>query len=155
MLKTMAGDALQLSHITLGDEILANIMNWDKSLDQRICLIHGDYRFGNVLFRPFGETIVVDWQTIHWANPGCDMAHFLMNSTSPEQRTLWQDELSEHYIQALANNGVVAYTKAEWEFDFRVGMLFEVLMVMTTVFGVGADKLNDEVKRPLWMPCKM
>lgn len=34
-----------------------------------ICLVHGDYRLGNVMFGPEGLRAVLDWELAHWGDP--------------------------------------------------------------------------------------
>lgn len=42
---------------------------------QRLCLVHGDYRVGNLLFDGDGRvTAVLDWEMAHWGDPLEDLA---------------------------------------------------------------------------------
>ncbi len=34
-----------------------------------LCLVHGDYRLGNVMFGPDGLRTILDWELCHWGDP--------------------------------------------------------------------------------------
>jgi aminoglycoside phosphotransferase (APT) family kinase protein len=42
--------------------------------DRPRCLIHGDYRLGNVIFSPAGLTSILDWELAHLGDPAEDLA---------------------------------------------------------------------------------
>lgn len=39
-----------------------------------VCLVHGDYRLGNVVFGPEGIRTILDWELTHWGDPMEDLA---------------------------------------------------------------------------------
>jgi len=60
-----------------------------ECLEQRYCLVHGDYSPKNVLVRPTG-LVLLDYEVAHWGNPSFDLGfaltHYLCKSMHlPEQ----------------------------------------------------------------------
>ena len=53
---------------------------------QRLCLVHGYYRVGNLLFDTDGRvTAVLDWEMAHWGDPLEDLAWSLDTRQSVDQ----------------------------------------------------------------------
>ncbi len=82
--------------------------------------VHGDYRLDNLLFRPNGAAVAVDWQTVSYANPGRDLGYFLGNSLTTELRREAEDELVAYYCDCLNEAGVI-YSEASAQADLRHG----------------------------------
>lgn len=71
-------------------------------------LMHGDYRLDNLMFRPDGEIVVLDWQGLGWARPGWDVAYFITTALEPHHRD--EEELMlRTYHEALLAAGVDDY----------------------------------------------
>ena len=91
-----------------------------------ITLIHGDFRMDNLFF---GKTpdhhplVILDWQGPLCGRGMQDVAQLLGQSTQIEVRRTHQRDLVQHYIDALAANGVSDYGfDTAWE-DYRVATL--------------------------------
>ena len=72
-------------------------------------LLHGDYRLDNVLFRPNGEIVVLDFQGLSSGRPAVDVAYFITTALTAEHR----DEelpLLRSYHDALVAAGVSTYS---------------------------------------------
>ncbi|KAL3462201.1 Ecdysteroid kinase-domain-containing protein [Aspergillus heterothallicus] len=69
------------------------------------CLVHGDYRLDNMLFKYEGETpvsvSVVDWQMLNMGSVFQDLAYFVGMSIPTEVRRERIDELLQVYIEAF------------------------------------------------------
>ncbi len=128
------------------EKILAGAGQWMKSGEQANCLIHGDFRFGNLLFTADGEVVTLDWQTYQWGNPGSDLAHFLLMSLAPDQQASWSKELLDLYLNQISSCGVNGYEETRLAYDYQIGILNEVVMIMMTVYGVGANGLSDQAR---------
>ncbi len=74
-------------------------------------LLHGDYRLDNLLYRPTGDLVVVDYQLIGYGRPGWDVAYFVTTALSPDHREA-EEHLLRHYHDALQKAGVTTYS---WE----------------------------------------
>ena len=83
--------------------------------------VHGDFRLDNLLFRPSGEAVVVDWQTVSFANPGRDLAYFLGNSLTIDDRRATEIDLVTDYVDALYEAGVAGYDLTQAQTDMRLG----------------------------------
>jgi aminoglycoside phosphotransferase (APT) family kinase protein len=82
-------------------------------------LCHGDYRLDNLMFRPDGRTIVVDWQGLGWGRPGWEVAYFITTALEPRHRDEEQMML-RRYHQVLVDEGVSDYSYQELIDDVTV-----------------------------------
>ena len=78
---------------------------WGDRVDAPLTILHGDYRLDNLLFGADGIR-AVDWQTASFGPPGRDVAYFLGNSITIEDRRRHEDELLGHYRAALAARAI-------------------------------------------------
>lgn len=75
-------------------------------------LLHGDYRLDNVLFKPDGETIVLDLQSLGFGRPAVDVAYFVTTALEGEHRS--QEELLlRTYHDTLVAEGITSYSYAQ------------------------------------------
>ena len=72
-------------------------------------MLHGDYRLDNVLFRPSGDLVVLDFQGITKGRPGWDVAYFITTALSPAHRAE-ERNLLKAYHDALTESGVSDYS---------------------------------------------
>lgn len=147
ILCSVADKRLPETQQELGTRILENLHTWSSHIGIRACLAHCDYRFANVLYRET-EAVTVDWQTIHWCSPGADLAYFLVNSLSIKQRELWQNQLRHRYTEGLNASGIT-YSYDESDFDFNMGIIYCILMLMVTAYGIGSSGLSDQARNQL------
>ena len=59
--------------------VFAHALRWLKKhrpdpADERLTLVHGDYRLGNVIVTPDGLAAVLDWEIAHLGDPAEDLA---------------------------------------------------------------------------------
>jgi hypothetical protein len=71
-------------------------------------LLHGDYRLDNVLFRPNGEMVVLDFQGVGLGRPAVDVAYFITTALTAEHRDE-EETLLRAYHDALVAAGVSSY----------------------------------------------
>ena len=72
-------------------------------------LLHGDYRLDNVLFRPNGEMVVLDFQGLGSGRPAVDVAYFITTALTVEHRE-HEESLLRSYHDALVAAGVSSYS---------------------------------------------
>lgn len=72
-----------------------------KAQNDRIGLVHGDYRLDNLLFGREGQLTVVDWQTVFAGPVMADFAYFVGGSLKVKDRRTHLKELLELYITGL------------------------------------------------------
>lgn len=154
ILKKAATDRLSGASIAAGDSLLANIDRLHRFKNLRPSLVHGDYRFANFLYRGNSDVITVDWQTYDWSNPGIDLVHVILCSLNPEQAEAWYVECVHHYHEKILEAGVDGYSLDDCYYDFKVGILFDMQMMMITTFGVGANNLSDIARDQILTACE-
>ncbi len=74
-------------------------------------LLHGDFRLDNILFRPNGDTIVLDFQGLLTGRPAFDVAYFITTALTAEHREE-EERLLRTYHDALVAAGELSYS---WE----------------------------------------
>ncbi|MCU0260032.1 MAG: ecdysteroid 22-kinase family protein [Ilumatobacteraceae bacterium] len=75
-------------------------------------LLHGDYRLDNLLFRPDGSVVVVDYQLVGIGRPGWDVAYFITTALTADHRDE-EEQMLRHYHEALVAAGVTDHSYAE------------------------------------------
>lgn len=102
-------------------------------------LLHGDYRLDNVLFRPNGEMVVLDFQGLGSGRPAVDVAYFITTALTAEHREE-EEPLLRSYHDALVAAGVSTYSFDEL---VRDGELAKELLAHRLVGS--ADVINTSV----------
>lgn len=72
-------------------------------------LLHGDYRLDNIMFRPNGEIVVIDYQMLSQGKPGWDVAYFITTTLSVDHRNE-EETMLKHYHDTLCSEGVLNYS---------------------------------------------
>ncbi len=89
-------------------------------------IVHGDYRLDNCFFPagPDGRHVVVfDWEFCIRGRGAYDVATFISEAFSPEQRREHEMSLLREYHVALKEGGVRDYSFEECVCDYRLSML--------------------------------
>lgn len=102
------GDELTRDEQALGDDFPHQLEAALRALaDKPSTLIHSDLRADNLLFAPDHSLVtLIDWQGCGIGPPSFDLAYFLSQSLSVENRRRHEDELLEYYRSELAAAGV-------------------------------------------------
>ena len=106
----LVGDAIAAEDQTIGPDLAARI---DAALvrlaELPSTLLHSDLRADNLLFAPDGDAVVlIDWQGAGVGPPSWDLAYFLTQSLTVEDRRAHEDELLDRYLGELHAAGVAA-----------------------------------------------
>ncbi|OGP61121.1 MAG: hypothetical protein A2V67_09035 [Deltaproteobacteria bacterium RBG_13_61_14] len=89
--------------------VVAYAANWlkDNLVDNdRVCLVHGDYRTGNYIARDGHIAAVLDWEMVHLGDPMEDISYIIGTPWRSARPHLWvshllpQDEFFSRYEQA-------------------------------------------------------
>ena len=91
-----------------------------------LTLLHGDYRLDNLFFDPGAEdpVVAIDWQICGLGRSPYDIAYFMSQSLTPEDRKAADEQVLRTYYDSLRAGGVEDYTYDQcWE-DYRLGILF-------------------------------
>ena len=76
-------------------------------------LLHGDFRLDNLLFRPDGDVVVVDWQLCGVGPPAWDVGYFITGALEPAVGRAHEQELLAHYLTELRAAGAEGPTLDE------------------------------------------
>lgn len=91
-----------------------------------LTLLHGDYRLDNLFFDPGAEdpVVAIDWQICGLGRAPYDIAYFMSQSLTPEDRKAADEQVLRTYHEGLRAGGVEDYSYDQcWE-DYRLGILF-------------------------------
>ncbi|MCB0991580.1 MAG: phosphotransferase [Acidimicrobiales bacterium] len=102
-------------------------------------LQHGDYRLDNILFRPDGSLVVLDYQLIGRGRPGWDVAYFVTTALHPQHREA-EEHMLRRYHTALVAAGVKDYSWQMLCSDVEVSKL-----VLAHRMVCSADVLNTQM----------
>ncbi len=103
-------------------------------------VLHGDYRLDNLLFRPGGEIVVLDYQLLSHGRAGWDVAYFITTALDPTHRADEQ-RLLRAYHDALVGDGIGDYSYEDLLADTN---LTKELLAHRVVGG--ADVLETQVE---------
>ena len=109
-------------------EALAEVTATTERKQERVSLVHGDFRLDNVLFdiRGGSEPVaVLDWQTLTIGNGLTDVGYFLGCGIGDALRRQHERELLELYCAEMTARGVPLSVEAIWR-DYVVGALHGV-----------------------------
>ncbi len=102
-------------------------------------MLHGDYRLDNILFRPSGELVVLDFQAVGQGRAGWDVAYFITTALTPDHR-VEEESLLRRYHDALVSEGVSDYSYEVLIEDVELAKL-----AMTHRFIGGIDALDTQM----------
>jgi hypothetical protein len=120
-------DVLEPEYMALC-EALAEITAATDRKQERVSLVHGDFRLDNVLFdiRGGAEPVaVLDWQTLTIGNGLTDVGYFLGCGIGNDLRRAHERELLDLYCAEMTARGVPLSVDAIWR-DYVVGALHGV-----------------------------
>lgn len=123
----------------------------DQTQHKLLCLTHGDFWSGNLLFKSEirgrkkipTSIMVIDWQLTQWNNPVFDVHYLLSTSTTYVTRKNHTEEILKHYhdtfteiIRAMGTqipNWKYKHFKQEYERTSLLGFLCGVCLIQGTL----------------------
>lgn len=111
------------------------------------CLVHGDLRLDNMLFRTNGngeEAVVVDYQTVAIGSGPADVAYLIATSLTPDQRRDIEESLWHRYIDRLHHHGIHV-TAASLHEARRIGTVSALMMAIIASQIVTRTTRGDEM----------
>jgi hypothetical protein len=136
-----AGDRVPERLRALGDRWATDVVGELASIMAApATLCHGDLRLDNLRFDE-GQVIVFDFQLLARGNGVSDLAYFMSQSVPKDVRAGRDAEILDHYLRALAEEGV--------RFDAQSAMrVYRATVLYTLVFPVvlyhAFDELTDD-----------
>jgi hypothetical protein len=122
--REIAGPLLPEELLTFGDRLgdrFADLMN-RLLFEPPRTLRHGDFSLSNLFFAAEGPPVVIDWQMLSRGKGAWDLAWFLGQSLTIEQRRAWEADLLDRYRRALIGGGVRDYTVDVCLADYRLAI---------------------------------
>jgi aminoglycoside phosphotransferase (APT) family kinase protein len=99
-------------------------------------LVHDDLHGDNVLFRPDGTPVILDWPDAALGPAAVDVAHLLVEALTVEGRRAREEALLARWCAAAASRGVRGYGPARLREDVdRAGVVFLGAIVRTVAKG--------------------
>lgn len=141
------GDWLPADVRALYEQVLARLpAHWERHLaprfqtSQQLTLTHGDAYFANFLCPippTTGTTYLLDWQSPSFDIAGYDLANLCATFWAPQQRHENQREegMLRRYLATLQAHGVRAYSWDDLVRDYRLGLVFWLLMPVQDAAG--------------------
>ncbi|MFJ2667535.1 phosphotransferase [Nocardia fluminea] len=114
--RTIYGDMIDESILTLTDQLVEVIPAWHRLTSHGYALWHYDYRPDNMLFDAndgADPLVVVDWQTVSYGPAIADISYFLGCGLTVEDRRAHERDLVSIYHDELMRAGVEAPTREE------------------------------------------
>jgi len=109
-------------------------------------LTHGDLRSDNIIQRSEqgGEFCVLDWQLAGKGDPINDLARWLAQSISIEDRKATEQDLLKLYYDQLMAQGVTGYSYRKFINGYKMNLV--VILVMFSMTMEGVDRSSDRAK---------
>ncbi len=143
-----AGDGMPRNLRLLGDRLAPEVPKIKSQLSRPpITIVHGDFRLDNCFFPPSGDrhsVTVIDWEFCGRSRGAYDVATFISETFSPEQRKKEELGLLHEYHSILENNGVRGYPFDECLHDYRLSML--EIFVFWIITGGYCDYEDERAK---------
>jgi aminoglycoside/choline kinase family phosphotransferase len=136
-IRERAGDRLPPGVRDLGDRFLDLLpaLLTELTAPPRT-LVHGDFRLDNMFFGPGDRVTLCDWQLTDRSRGARDLAYFLTQSLTPDDRAAHEQALIDCYVDRLAGHGVDYGRDQVWH-DYRVATVFALMYPV--VAGTGLD----------------
>lgn len=97
------GDTLGASKIAKLDAVQENIPeHLERLANEPWTLLHGDYRLDNLLFRPDGELVILDYQLLAKGNPSWDVSYFITTALTADNLAEEERMLRRYHDRLVA-----------------------------------------------------
>jgi hypothetical protein len=108
-------------------------------------LTHGDLHLDNLLFDARGarSVVVLDWQSTSFGAPAWDVAYFLCDSLSADDRRAAEADLLERYVRLLAEHGVTDYSLEDLRHEISLALLAQLAGTVGWLTRLDAAELTD------------
>ncbi|MDD9369224.1 MAG: phosphotransferase [Acidimicrobiales bacterium] len=123
--------------IEIGDRLEALIPLVAATLSRApITLTHGDARLDNVFFGGPDRVMLCDWQLTGTSRGPRDLAYFLTQSLTTDDRVSCERPLFDEYLARLAARGVTGYGPEQAWIDYRAGTLLGLVYAVIASGGL-------------------
>jgi hypothetical protein len=131
------------------DEIYSNFNKIQERFynNNNLTLIHGDIKSPNIFYKIENdcyEPYFIDWQYIVNGKGVQDLVFLMIESFDCEKITLYKELFKEYYYVTLIKNGILNYTKEEYEKDFKNASFYFPFFVAIWFGTISEDELIDK-----------
>jgi Ecdysteroid kinase-like family len=133
-------DELSPAVVSLGDGLAAALPLVAADLSRPpLTLAHGDLRLDNLFFDERCGVRACDWQLTGRSRGMRDVAYFLTQSMTPDDRAAAESDLVALYLDRLAAQAVAGYDEeAAWQ-DYRSGTILGFAYAIVALGGLDHD----------------
>ncbi|KIW78013.1 hypothetical protein Z517_07846 [Fonsecaea pedrosoi CBS 271.37] len=136
---------LEPEHDRLLDWMDQNLDAWWATRDPPFSLFHADYRLDNIIFLPRGDrrAAVIDWGGVSWASPLRDVAYFLGNGLTVEDRRRWEKDLVRVYLDEMNR---LSKVKMTWDHAWTQYRLAAIYGLAQHIPAAAIEEPTDHIK---------
>jgi len=132
----------------ISEYIFTNFSSIQQKLsDRNLTLCHGDVKSANIFYKINGNTydpVFIDWQYIILGKGVQDLVFFMIESFDIRIMKLYKQLLKEYYYVKLVENGILNYSKEEYETDFINASYYFPFFVAIWFGTLNEDELIDK-----------
>lgn len=133
-------DELTPTAMSLGDGLAAALPRVAEALSRPpVTLAHGDLRLDNVFFDEACGVRACDWQLTARSRGMRDLAYFLTQSMTPDDRAAVEADLVGRYLDRLASHAVTGYDEETAWHDYRSGTILGFAYAIVAIGGLDHD----------------
>ena len=140
-------DRLDDATLTTARWLVENYVDLDRSGGCPPCLVHGDFRLDNMLFRATDTSehaILIDYQTVSIGSGPSDVAYLISTSLTPQERRHHESDLWQHYSESLGQRGVTV-NDTDYVAAQRIGTASALMMAIIASQIVARTPRGDEM----------
>jgi HAD superfamily hydrolase (TIGR01509 family) len=135
--------------ILIGERVVKNFTNIQQKLsDKNLTFCHGDVKSANIFYKIVGnnsyEPYFIDWQYITLGKGVQDLVFFMIESFDIDKMIIYKTLFKEYYYVKLLENGVVNYSKNDYESDFESASYYFPFFVAMWFGTISEDELIDK-----------
>ena len=131
----------------VSDELMERLDDVDENMPELLgglgaapwTLLHGDYRLDNILYRPEGELVVLDYQLMGLGRAGWDVSYFITTALTPDHKGE-EETMLRRYHDTLVATGIDDYS---WE--SLVADVEATKLVLAHRFVASTDAIDTQI----------
>mmetsp|Transcript_75992 Transcript_75992/g.211082 ORF Transcript_75992/g.211082 Transcript_75992/m.211082 type:complete len:380 (+) Transcript_75992:68-1207(+) len=155
-----------IAHGPKMEQLIAQLEQVCDSMEDHTCIVHGDFRLGNVIVHPSLPRVVavLDWELCTFGHPLSDLAYLMKALYLPTMSTATSGENSQsgglppgvptesRFLDAYCSKrGVVRVSAREWSFwkaftQFRTAAIIHGVYARGLQGNAGSSKASDRGK---------
>jgi len=132
-----------------GEYIVKHFLKIQEELsDKNLTLCHGDVKSPNIFYKILEnnnyEPYFIDWQYIVLGKGVQDLVFFMIESFDISKMKIYNNLFKEYYYIQLIENGVINYSKMDFEKDFENASYYFPFFVAMWFGTISEDELIDK-----------